>query len=132
MKINEKLALFFILMICSIDQTSAQSKVPTHIFDSLIATNKSIQLIDVRTPAEVATGTIKGSQNIDYSSPDFIQKIGELDKSKPIAVYCALGGRSGKAALKLKELGFTQIYDLAGGLTEWKAKNKPIALAAQH
>ncbi|MFZ1716316.1 MAG: rhodanese-like domain-containing protein [Saprospiraceae bacterium] len=110
--------------------SSAQTKLSVSQFDSLIHKDKTIQLIDVRTPAELATGVIKGSKNIDYSSADFVTRMSALDKSKSIAVYCAVGGRSGKSATKLKELGFTQIYDLAGGMTAWNAQKMPVVLPA--
>lgn len=110
----------------------SQVKMTVYQFDSLINKNKTIQLIDVRTPAEVAAGHIKGAKNIDFNAPDFVQKISALDKTKPVAVYCAAGGRSGRSAIKLKELGFAQIYDLAGGMTEWKAKQKPVEISPLH
>lgn len=112
--------------------SSAQTKLTVSQFDSIIHKDKTIQLIDVRTPAELATGIIKGSKNIDFSSPDFVTRMSALDKSKPVAVYCAVGGRSGKSALKLKELGFTQIYDLAGGMTAWHAQKMPVVTPVQH
>lgn len=112
--------------------TYGQLKITTEQFDSLVAVHKNLQLIDVRTPAEVAAGYIKGSKNLDFTSPEFSQKLNELNKSAPVLVYCAAGGRSGKSALKLKELGFKQIYDLAGGMTDWKAKQKPFETSVKN
>ena len=43
----------------------------------------------------------------------------QLDKEKPIAVYCKSGGRSGGASKLLLELGFKEIYDLEGGILNW-------------
>ena len=65
-----------------------------------------VQLLDVRTPEEVAYGIIEGATVIDIYDSQFIEKVGKLDKEKPIVVYCAAGGRSAKAAMKLKDLGF--------------------------
>lgn len=104
----------------------AQTKLTAEQLETLLLKDHTVQLIDVRTPGEVAQGYIKGSQNLDYSSPDFIKNLSSLDKSRPVAVYCAVGGRSGKAAQKLNEMGFKIIYDFSGGMTEWKAKKKPI------
>ncbi|GJM30612.1 MAG: hypothetical protein DHS20C17_32470 [Cyclobacteriaceae bacterium] len=86
----------------------------------------NLQLIDVRTPEEVAEGTIDGAQNIDFRDPKFKQQIATLDKTKPIAVYCGAGGRSGKTSQLLEELGFQEIYDLTGGFTQWEAENFPV------
>ncbi|MEO5581492.1 MAG: rhodanese-like domain-containing protein [Saprospiraceae bacterium] len=123
---NQVSLLMILLILSGIQISSAQIKMNANQFDSLLSKNKFVQLIDVRTPGEVSSGYIKGAVNINYSDPDFIKKINALDKTKPVAVYCAAGGRSGMSALKLKELGFTQIYDFTTGMTEWKAKNKPV------
>ena len=106
-----------------------QIKITARQLDSLVARDQTIQIVDVRTPGEVASGFIKKAILIDYSTKDFSQKINQLDKSKPIIVYCGAGGRSGKSAIQLKELGFKQIYDLTGGMNDWKAKQKPVELA---
>lgn len=104
----------------------AQGKLNPDQFNSLLAKDKTVQLIDVRTPGEYASGHIVGSTNIDYNSPDFLDRMRTLDKNKPVAVYCAVGGRSGNAATKLKELGFSKVYDMAGGTQAWNAKQLPL------
>ena len=47
----------------------------------------------------------------------------KLDKNKELYIYCKSGNRSGKAARKLKELGFTKVYDLRGGISNWNSNN---------
>lgn len=79
-----------------------------------------VQIVDVRTPEEYKNGFINNSQNIDFSSPTFDEDITKLDKSKPVILYCKSGGRSAKCAEKLKDAGFVKIYDLEGGITQWK------------
>ncbi|WP_047545095.1 rhodanese-like domain-containing protein [Psychroserpens sp. Hel_I_66] len=81
---------------------------------------EDIQVVDVRTSEEYKTGFIAHSQNIDYLSPTFEEDLTKLDKSKPILVYCKSGGRSGKCTKKLQEAGFVKIYDLEGGIAQWK------------
>jgi len=85
-------------------------------------TEKDVQIIDVRTPNEYAQGNIKGSTNMDYFGDDFQSKLSTLDKSKPVLVYCAVGGRSGKAAKMMKKMGFMVVYDLKGGYNNWPFK----------
>lgn len=80
----------------------------------------NVQLIDVRTPEEYAEGKIAEATNINYHHPDFKKRVATLNKDLPIAVYCKKGGRSGKAAKILKELGFKEIYDLDGGIVNWQ------------
>lgn len=85
----------------------------------------NIQLIDVRTPKEYAEGHLKNAENINFYDDDFMQQMEKLDKEKPVYIYCRSGGRSGKAAKQLADEGFTEIYDLDGGILEWNKKNLP-------
>lgn len=87
--------------------------------------DENLQLVDVRTPEEVAAGYIEGAQHIDIYDPSFVEKVSELDKNRPVAVYCAVGGRSASASKRLQKLGFTKVYDLANGYRGWKAAGKP-------
>lgn len=84
---------------------------------------ENTQLVDVRTEKEFASGYIEGAQNIVYDE-NFSKKLEHLDKNKPIAVYCHSGGRSEKCAEILKQAGFKKIYDLKGGITQWKYDKK--------
>jgi rhodanese-related sulfurtransferase len=84
-----------------------------------------IQLIDVRTPEEFSEGHIENAKNINIMENDFDAQVATLDKTKPVMVYCKSGGRSAKASARLKELGFTTITDLEGGITNWNSENKP-------
>jgi phage shock protein E len=82
-----------------------------------------IQLIDVRRPEEYAAGHIEGSNNINFLGADFMGQMSKFDKNKEIYVYCRSGKRSSNAAAKLKEQGFTKIYDLQGGIINWEKNN---------
>jgi rhodanese-related sulfurtransferase len=79
-------------------------------------------LIDVRTPGEVAQGTIASSTNIDFNSANFAAELGKLDKSKPLMLFCRSGSRSARASKVAMDLGFTEIYDLRGGFMSWSAQ----------
>jgi rhodanese-related sulfurtransferase len=109
---------------CSQSGAQAQSKTSPDDFEALLAELDAVQLIDVRTPEEYADGHLDGARLMNYHDTDFSQNLETLDKTKPVMVYCALGGRSGKAARKLTELGFQQVYDLDGGITAWRAAGK--------
>ena len=78
-------------------------------------TSENIQLIDVRTPKEYEKGHIEGATLIDFFDDNFLEELKKLDRNKPVYIYCRSGGRSGKASTMLVELGFKEIYDLAGG-----------------
>lgn len=90
------------------------------------ALKADVQLIDVRTPDEYKAGHISNAKNINFYAADFKDQMEKLDKSKAIAVYCGVGGRSGKASTILTQLGFKTIYDLQGGMSAWKAKGKKV------
>lgn len=81
------------------------------------------QLIDVRTDKEFGASHLKNAQNICVTDDDFKEKVSSLDKNQPVYVYCKKGGRSARAAKVLKEMGFTKIYDLQGGITAWDKNN---------
>lgn len=82
--------------------------------------SKNIQLIDVRTATEFKSGFIKNAINIDFFSKSFNTNIEKLDKNKAIYVYCRSGNRSNKTCRKLAALGFEEIYDLQGGILNYK------------
>ena len=87
-----------------------------------------VQLLDVRTEAEFSEGHIASDKvkNIDYRQPDFIEQAdGELDKGRPVAVYCRSGRRSLDAAKMLAKRGF-EVINLKGGILEWQEKGKPV------
>lgn len=80
---------------------------------------KNVQLIDVRTPSEFASGHIKGAKNIDFFSGRFNVEFNKLDKTKPVYVYCRSGNRSRQTSKKMAVNGFSEIYDLKGGIVNY-------------
>ena len=79
-----------------------------------------VQLVDVRTRGEFMSGHIKGARNIDFFQRSaFETEFSKMDKSKPLYLYCQSGNRSQKAARRLVEMGFSEVYDLRGGYRIW-------------
>ncbi|HZJ19952.1 MAG TPA: rhodanese-like domain-containing protein [Pricia sp.] len=84
---------------------------------------KDVQWIDVRTPKEFDAGHIDDAINIDFlDNATFNEKVKDLDKEKPVYLYCQVGGRSKQAAARLKELGFKTVFDYSGGYGEWSGQ----------
>ncbi len=83
-------------------------------------------LLDVRTPAEYASGHIAGSTNIDWTAGDYEARFAKLDPKTPVLVYCHSGGRSEQAQEYLVEKGFT-VTNLTGGFAAWKKAGYPVA-----
>lgn len=95
--------------------------------EKLMAEHADLQVLDVRTPEEVAGGTLKGAKVINWFDADFAQRASaELDKTKPVLVYCKVGGRSGQASDVLAQLGFTTIYNMTGGMSRWLSEGRPV------
>jgi rhodanese-related sulfurtransferase len=116
-----------------ITQTPGESPVIKNITslqaDQLIKTNKdnaNFVILDVRTPSEYVQGYIKNAVNLDYNSPDFKELVNSLDKNKTYLVYCRTGVRSAAASQMMSELGFKDIYNMNGGITDWQAAGLPI------
>lgn len=85
----------------------------------------NVQLVDVRTPQEFQKGFIEGARNFDINSADYTSNIKTLKQDQPILIYCLSGARSAQAAKALRKQGYT-VFELKGGLLEWKAKAKPL------
>lgn len=79
--------------------------------------NKNTYIIDVREDYEYAGGHIRNAYNIPLTSIEDISKLMILSDSK-IIVYCHSGNRSRKAAIKLVEMGYSNVYDM-GGIDNW-------------
>lgn len=71
-----------------------------------------VQIIDTRTPAEFELGTINGAVNIPVD--DIRERINEIDKNKPVVVFCAVGLRGYIAARILMANGY-DVRNLSGG-----------------
>jgi rhodanese-related sulfurtransferase len=84
-------------------------------------------ILDVREPAEFATGHIRDAKNIPLK--ELPKRVGDLDKfkSKPVIVVCTSGAQSSKAAAQLKHAGFKEVFSLTGGLAAWRAQGLPTA-----
>ena len=81
--------------------------------------NPGVQLVDVRTPDEVAAGNIPGSVNIDVLTGHFGETAATmLDKAYTVAVYCRSGNRSKNAAKTLSMMGYN-VVELDGGYIAW-------------
>ena len=78
---------------------------------------------------EFSEGFIKDAQNINFYSDTFEEDILELDKTKPVILYCKSGRRSAACSEKLIEAGFVKVYDLEGGITQWKHQGYGVELS---
>ena len=117
----KKILLF---LICSFLLIGCSSEKNDRIVNSTEAKEKIINegavLIDVRTEDEYNTEHIDGALllSLDNINEDSISDI-VSNKDDVIIVYCKSGNRSHQAYEKLKDLGYTEVYDL-GSINNWK------------
>jgi len=79
-------------------------------------------ILDVRRPDEYASGHIKNSTLLavqDIPTNELDIKLKELPKDRSILVYCRSGSRSVTASTILVGNGFSHVYNMQGGITEW-------------
>lgn len=82
------------------------------------------QLVDVRTAGEYSRGHLENSKNIPLQELE--SRLGELDKTRPVLLYCMSGHRSGLGLSILKAKGFHDIGDIVGGVLAWRDDRLPI------
>ncbi|HLE25057.1 MAG TPA: rhodanese-like domain-containing protein [Thermodesulfobacteriota bacterium] len=87
--------------------------------------NSNLVILDVRTSKEFEDGHIKNAINLDFYSETFKDDLDKLDKNKIYVTHCQLGGRSAKTVVMMKDLGFVEVYNITGGIAEWKSKGLP-------
>jgi rhodanese-related sulfurtransferase len=87
-----------------------------------------VVIIDVRSQDEFSSGHIEGALNIDVNSPGFEEKISDLNKTDRYVIYCHSGRRSAKSADILVNTGFVSVYNVKGGISEWKGNGYDIVL----
>ncbi|MGV8959630.1 MAG: rhodanese-like domain-containing protein [Stenotrophomonas sp.] len=95
-------------------------------------------VIDVREPGEYALGHLPGAVNLPrgvlefqiHAHPAMACTASESlsQPERPVLLYCLSGGRSALAADSLRQLGFTQVYSLAGGFGAWRTAGLPVSM----
>ena len=89
--------------------------------------NHDFAIIDVQAPAYFAGGHIEGAINLDYHSETFRDELDKLDKDKIYLIYytCHCGDIDTKSLYLMKELNFSEVYNISGGLIRWVSEGLP-------
>ena len=97
-----------------------------HDLETLRRTHPELRMIDVRTPAEFASGHIGGSYNVPL--PDLAEHRHELTSTNagPIVLICRSGRRADTASDQLHDAGLADVHVLAGGVDGWHASGRPL------
>lgn len=133
-----KIFLFYIFLffpIFGIAQKSLDSllkqfnnqSIPYITVQDLRAIQNDVIILDAREKEEYTISHIKNAQYVGYQQFS-IDTFGlqNIPKNKTIVVYCSLGIRSEDISEKIKEIGYHKIFNLYGGIFEWKNKEYPI------
>jgi rhodanese-related sulfurtransferase len=85
-------------------------------------------ILDVRSAEEFAAGHLENAVSLCVlcSDPAFREAIADIDRSLTILVYCRTGRRSTTATTIMAEEGFTSLYNMTGGITQWQADGLPV------
>lgn len=83
-----------------------------------------LQIVDVRSPNEWKKGHVPGARHIFV--PEVKDRLTELDRTKPTAVYCGSGYRSSIASSILKAAGFNDLWNVPGSWEAWRAAKLPV------
>lgn len=117
----------------SCESNNAQTKtIPTLEYQQLLTETKNNQIIDVRTEGEFMEEHLHNAININFNGNDFEANIKKLDKTKPTFIYCLSGGRSGSAMEIFAKNGFKQVYNMQGGILQWKGDQLPLTGAEEN
>jgi rhodanese-related sulfurtransferase len=94
--------------------------------EALQRTRPEVRMIDVRTPAEFASGHIGGSYNVPL--PDLAEHRHELTSSSagPVVLICRSGRRADAASDQLHDAGLADVHVLAGGVDGWQASGRSL------
>jgi sulfur dioxygenase len=86
----------------------------------------AVQILDVREPQEFTgpLGHIRGAILIPLG--ELADRAGELARDRPIVAVCRAGSRSAQATVILRDAGFGDVANLAGGMLRWRAEGYPV------
>ncbi len=107
------------------DEGSSDRKHPDVVNNNVLESKLSedgVAVIDVREEAEFAFQHIPGAVSIPLGELE--GRIDQLNKEADIYVICRTGSRSDLAAQKLSKLGFSNVYNVVPGMSEWKGQTE--------
>jgi rhodanese-related sulfurtransferase len=88
-----------------------------------LLSKESIQLLDVRSPEEINEGFIDKTLFANYFDDNFYSiASSQLDKNRPVYIYCRSGNRSGKSAKILQDKGY-EVVNISGGYNQWRKED---------
>ena len=111
----------------SYEQLVAEAKAETEQTDveavhDALDSGEGVTVVDVREPAEWDETHISGAKHLPRGLLEYRAAEQLPDKDARIVIHCASGGRSALAAKSLKEMGYTNVANMEGGINAWREK----------
>jgi len=117
-------SIFFILWASSVSAGVARNVSSDEAYQMLQQRPGEFFLLDVRTPGEYQEVRLAGAKLIPIDQ--LLKRLHEVPKNKPLLVYCAVGSRSSQVVNYLARIGYTEVYNLYGGIYAWGKKGYPV------
>ena len=92
----------------------------------MLSQKEDIQVVDIRQPAEIASGTVPGAEVIPMHTIPL--RIQDIKQDKPVVLVCRSGARSAQACMFLAQNGFENIINLRGGIMGWAGSGQQVGL----
>jgi len=129
---------FFFFVSPAISQSKAYKTLLEGLYDNKfpvvkpekISSLANYQVLDTREKEEFEVSHLDGAIWVGYDTFS-LKSVANLDKTKPILVYCTVGARSQDIGKKLQNAGFTQVYNLYGGIIHWANETNPLVANGQ-
>jgi thioredoxin 1 len=121
---------FFSALVLFACQGQSSNTLSPQDFQKKLSETPNAVLLDVRTPDEFSEGFIAGARNLDWNTK-FKTDVVKYNKDLPYFVYCLAGGRSNAAVTFMKQQGFTQVYELQGGVLKWQGAGLALTGASE-
>ena len=125
LKIKISSMAVILLTVIGYAQNGNTNTIALEAFYTKIRSEKNPQIIDARGAEEFALNHINGAVNFNQQSENYTKYAAKLDKSKPVFIYSIGAGRSVTLTNELLKNGFTEVYNLEGGIANWIGGGKP-------
>ena len=117
---------FFLLLVvwpAYAESAVTSNLTPKESFD-LVGQRSDLFLLDVRTHGEYQQTRLEGARLIPIDQ--FVKRLNEVPKDRPILVYCAVGSRSAQVVSYLARQGYPEVYNMYGGIYSWSQNGYPV------
>ncbi len=126
MEIHKSLVpvMLALLLIAGVASASVSRNLNAAQAMELLKKNPEVFILDVRTVQEYQELRLEGARLIPIDQ--FVRRLGEVPKGRPVLVYCAVGSRSSQVANYLARQGYDSVFNMYGGVYGWKLRGFPV------